>query len=257
MTIMDTRLREQLRALSEGQARTPLSQPVTVHSWNNRPQEGGSRSRLLLTAVGLLVVVVAGLSALVYSGGQLPVHLQLASPVTTPPAVQSTVPTAADEKAAMARLSAGLVQRKQIVIPPAAVENSPVAPVQARQVVTLLAVQPVTVASLPPLPSSPDSKTATPPAESEADAMKLAHRASELIQQGQIAGARVLLERAQAARDPKIDFALAETFDPNQLRLWKVLGMVGDPARARSLYQRAAKSGMAEASARIAALPAK
>lgn len=271
MNIMDTRLAEQLRALREGQPHVPRPEPATGRPWNEQARDGGSRSLWLLAGIGLLVLVVAGLLALVYSGRQLSLRLQLASPGASATATPSAAPTVAEEHAAMARLSAALVQRQQAKSAPTAVAGSPAAPVKAQPVVTLLAVQHVPIAPMtsapattdPVTPVSTDNTAAAPPGassavsppESEADAMKLAHRASDLIQQGQIAGARVLLERAQAAHDPKIDFALAETYDPNQLRHWKVLGMVGDPARARALYQRAAKGGMAEANTRIAALP--
>ena len=272
MNIMDTRLQERLQALSEKQAPETDFRPSVAHAWEEATAKPPLRSGLLVAGAGVLVVAVAGLSALLYSGRQLSVRLQLvppsrvvgvapaaaAKPLSAVAASPSLVPTDAQEKAAMARLSAALAQHKQAAPLPAAPAPVAAAPTAAsappaQQVVKLLSVQRVPVAgaaaSTPPAAAQP-----TPPAVSEADAMVLAHRASDLIQQGQIAGARVLLERAQGAHDPKIDFALAETFDPNQLSRWKVLGMVADPARARALYQQAADGGMKEAKARIEAL---
>ncbi len=278
MNIMDTRLQERLKSLTDGQPQAADYRPSVNGAWNGEARKSANRSPLLLAGAGLLVVAVAGLAVLVYSGRQLSVRLQLAPAGTTAPAAapvhavsaaladhpassaaSSTSPTAAEEKAALARLSAALVQRKQATLPPPTATKPPAAPAKANQVVTLMAVQHVPIAATPPASTptaSPVTATAAPPAVSEADAMKLAHRASDLIQQGQIAGARVLLERAEGAHDPKIDFALAETYDPNQLSLWKVLGLVADPVRARNLYQLAAKGGITEAKARIAALPA-
>jgi hypothetical protein len=79
-------------------------------------------------------------------------------------------------------------------------------------------------------------------------------RASSLIREGQVASARALLERASQSNDPAIAFALAETYDPKTLARWKTIGLSGDPAKARALYQTALDGGVAEARARIEAL---
>ncbi len=282
MNIMDTRLQEHLKTLAERQPPETNYRPSVAQAWEEASKKSPRRSGPLLIGAGVLVVAVVGLSALLYSGRQLSVRLQLvpsghpvaaapaaaAKPAPTNAANAATLPTDAQEKAAMARLSAELVQHKPVPAPavpaPAPAATAPAAagpasaaapPAPAKQVVKLLAVQRVPLGQAataqPPVVAQPAARTI-----SEADAMTLAHRAADLIQQGQIAGARVLLERAQGAHDPKIDFALAETYDPNQLSRWKVLGMVADPARARSLYQKAADGGMAEAKDRMAALPA-
>jgi hypothetical protein len=68
----------------------------------------------------------------------------------------------------------------------------------------------------------------------------LVERARGLIQLGDISGARLLLERAQARNAPNATFLLAQTWDPAMLKTWKVRGLRADPDLARSLYAKAA-----------------
>ena len=68
-------------------------------------------------------------------------------------------------------------------------------------------------------------------------------RARGLIRLGDISGARLLLERAQARNAPNATFLLAQTWDPAMLRSWKVRGLRPDPDLARSLYAKAAEPG--------------
>jgi hypothetical protein len=77
-----------------------------------------------------------------------------------------------------------------------------------------------------------------PPRAAAAD--PLVERAKALIRLGDISGARLLLERAQARDAPNATFLLAQTWDPAMLRAWKVHGLRADPDRARSLYAKAA-----------------
>jgi hypothetical protein len=50
-------------------------------------------------------------------------------------------------------------------------------------------------------------------------------------------------------------FHLAETFDPRMLEAWRVIGPVGDAAKARHLYEQAAIAQIVEARERLAGLP--
>jgi hypothetical protein len=79
-------------------------------------------------------------------------------------------------------------------------------------------------------------------------------RARALVERGDIAGARLLLEHAAASKDPRAIMALSETYDPAMLARWGARGIKGDPARARALYEKAAETGSAEARARMLAL---
>ncbi len=68
----------------------------------------------------------------------------------------------------------------------------------------------------------------------------LVERAKGLIRLGDISGARLLLERAQARNASNATFLLAQTWDPDMLRAWKVRGLRADPERAKDLYAKAA-----------------
>jgi len=79
-------------------------------------------------------------------------------------------------------------------------------------------------------------------------------RARTKIQQGDIAGARRLLERASEGSDRDALFALAETYDPRMLAKWGVLGTKPDLALAKELYGKAAGQGAQGAKERLLAL---
>jgi hypothetical protein len=84
---------------------------------------------------------------------------------------------------------------------------------------------------------------------SEDEARTLA-RAEALIRQGDIKGARLVLERATGAGGAHAWFALAETYDPRMLSSWRTFGIRGEPEKARELYGRAYAAGMIEAKER-------
>ncbi|MFG7489511.1 hypothetical protein [Methylorubrum rhodesianum] len=88
-----------------------------------------------------------------------------------------------------------------------------------------------------------DTARLTPPVETArptGQADPLVERARGLIRLGDISGARLLLERAQARNAPNATFLLAQTWDPDMLRRWHVRGLRADPDLARSLYAKAA-----------------
>lgn len=103
-------------------------------------------------------------------------------------------------------------------------------------------------------PASPAVAEKNPAAEGEAARLKrpvetarptlqadpLVERARGLIRLGDISGARLLLERAQARNAPNATFLLAQTWDADMLRRWNVRGLRADPDLARSLYAKAA-----------------
>ena len=83
---------------------------------------------------------------------------------------------------------------------------------------------------------------------------RLISRGLELIRDGDISGARLVLERALSSGDGRAAFLLGQTFDPHMLTEWQARGIKGDTARARELYERASQLGVAEAKDRIANL---
>ena len=83
---------------------------------------------------------------------------------------------------------------------------------------------------------------------------RLISRAESLIQQGDISGARLLLEPAVDAGSAQAAFLLAQTYDRGVLASRRVRGIAGDDAKARSLYTRAYQGGIVQARERIDAM---
>jgi hypothetical protein len=106
-----------------------------------------------------------------------------------------------------------------------------------------------------PAPAAAPAPAATQPGTlSQSDMRRLADKASQAVRDGDIMGARVILERAIDAGDPTAILALAQTHDPRVLERMGVRGIRGDPARARALYQQAQDKGLKEAAAALAGL---
>jgi hypothetical protein len=80
----------------------------------------------------------------------------------------------------------------------------------------------------------------------------LLKRAKGLIQIGDIAPARLLLERAADAQEPSAALLLAQTYDPAVLGTMDMRSITPDPAIARNWYQKAASFGSLEAQQRLA-----
>ncbi|WP_166294198.1 hypothetical protein [Bradyrhizobium sp. 2S1] len=83
---------------------------------------------------------------------------------------------------------------------------------------------------------------------------RLLARASALLGQGDIGGARIVLERAVETGSARASFMLAETYDPLVLSTWKTYGTRGDVTKARELYAKALAGGIQEAKGRSVAL---
>ena len=88
------------------------------------------------------------------------------------------------------------------------------------------------------------------------EAEKLYRRAEGLVADGDFAGARLLLERAVEAGHAGAMFMLASTYDPNVLGKVKTLGIEGEPAKAKALYQQALAAGIEDSNGRLSALSA-
>lgn len=101
---------------------------------------------------------------------------------------------------------------------------------------------------------APTVVTATPPARHLApdELAALLKRARGLIEVGDIAPARLLLERAADAQEATAALLLAETYDPAVLGTLDMRSITPDPAMARDWYQKAARLGSQEAQQRLA-----
>lgn len=131
----------------------------------------------------------------------------------------------------------------------AASRDAPDSDVYVPEVARLAPLESTPVVDRPASPTVTDrtsaAEAATPlrPAATARPAVQkdpLVERAKGLIRLGDISGARLLLERAQARNAPDATFLLAQTWDPAMLRSWKVRGLRSDPDLARSLYAKAA-----------------
>jgi hypothetical protein len=79
-------------------------------------------------------------------------------------------------------------------------------------------------------------------------------RAKSLLALGDIAAARLLLERAANAQDASAAFLLAQTYDPAVLGARDRRSITADPVMARDWYRKAASFGSADAQQRLTQL---
>jgi TPR repeat protein len=107
-------------------------------------------------------------------------------------------------------------------------------------------LQPQVIASEPPI--------APPPAQRKLDQDEIAvllKRGKDLIANGDLAAARLVLQRAANANDAEAALALGATYDPYVLRALKVYGFKADPDMARVWYEKARELGSAAAPRRL------
>lgn len=107
-------------------------------------------------------------------------------------------------------------------------------------------------AAAQPLPPAP----AAPARTLDADTLSgLMARAKSLMAVGDIAAARLLLERAANGQEAAAAFLLAQTYDPAVLGTKDTRSITADPATARDWYRKAARLGSTEAQQRLTELP--
>ena len=96
------------------------------------------------------------------------------------------------------------------------------------------------------------NEAAAPPKTLDAETLAaLMTRARSLLTLGDIAAARLLLERAANARDATAAFLLAQTYDPAVLGVRDTRSITPDPVMARDWYRKAASFGSAAAQQRL------
>jgi hypothetical protein len=106
--------------------------------------------------------------------------------------------------------------------------------------------------SLPEIRQPPPA-AAAPARKLDADELAtLLKRARGLIAIGDIAPARLLLERAADAQEASAALLLAQTYDPAVLGTQDSRSITPDPAAARGWYQKAAQFGSRDAEQRLA-----
>ena len=126
-------------------------------------------------------------------------------------------------------------------------------------------LQPVQIAAESPTPPPPaehqlDGTRAAPPIAPPPPAQRildreeiavLLKRGKDLIANGDLAAARLVLQRAANANDAEAALALGATYDPLVLRALKVYGLRADPVMARVWYEKARELGSAAAPRRL------
>ncbi len=96
------------------------------------------------------------------------------------------------------------------------------------------------------------NEAAAPSKTLDADTLAaLMTRAKSLLALGDIAAARLLLERAANAQDATAAFLLAQTYDPAVLGVRDARSTTPDPVMARDWYRKAASFGSADAQQRL------
>jgi hypothetical protein len=127
-----------------------------------------------------------------------------------------------------------------------ALQNNDTAPTQP-PAATLPPAQPAIV--IPPPAAIPEPR-ATPTLLRD-ESVAMLRRGQELIASGDIASARLMLQRVAEAGNAEACFTLAGTFDPAVLARLGVIGGRPNPAKAHFWYARAAELGSSEASQRL------
>jgi len=94
----------------------------------------------------------------------------------------------------------------------------------------------------------------SPPQIDEGEIAVLVKRGQDALTNGDLASARLLLNRAAAAGSAKAALALGATYDPLVIRRLGAVGAEPDAERARKWYQKAQELGSDAASEQLAKL---
>ena len=79
----------------------------------------------------------------------------------------------------------------------------------------------------------------------------LYRRGEQLIQQGDVASARLMFQRAAEVGDARSALALGASYDPDVLKKLGVFGVASNAVLAREWYAKASSFGSSEAALRI------
>jgi TPR repeat protein len=110
------------------------------------------------------------------------------------------------------------------------------------------------VAAIPVEPEKPAAQPSSRRSVSAAEEEYEMQRARALIENADIAAARLIYEAMAFKGSAPAAFAMGQTFDPDFLRNFTVGGLKPDIARAKKWYKKAVELGSSEAQNRLAAL---
>ena len=207
----------------------------------------GPQALLLLSAFA-----TAALLALVFRYARI-APMDRPAPVSTAAPVTAPAISDAERGAAQARLAEAMARfahpAPENPDPPA----PPEAPAEAAPEAPAAIAKPVALEA-PTVATSPPAATVARPAPSplsDADMRRLNDKAAQAIRDGDVYGARVILEKSIEGGDAKALMTLAETYDPRGLARMNAKSVKPDPARARALYMQALEKGVPGAKAKL------
>jgi hypothetical protein len=131
---------------------------------------------------------------------------------------------------------------------------APATPTEPQAEPQLVPQQTVVQQPMQPEPVRPVQEQRTGRILSADEVDQLVKRAEAFLNQGDVAAARLFLERAAESRDPAAILMLGTTYDPDVLHRMGVVGIRPDRERAQLWYARAAEFGSREARQRLTAL---
>ncbi|MBR0755226.1 hypothetical protein JQ604_23825 [Bradyrhizobium jicamae] len=201
-----------------------------------------SRSRIRLALVAASVVALAAALLSVDATRDIITHAKASLTGASPAETRVATAQAVEPKAAEPKAVEPVAQVEPQVEPLATTDE----PMRARMAAAFQdAVKSRAMAEAPP---------AAPPARrlDSGELAALLKRANSMLAIGDIAAARLLLERAADAEDADAALLLARTYDPDVLRSSDARSVKPDPAQARTWYRRAAELGSQHAQQRLA-----
>ena len=210
------------------------------HSDGNRPTSI-TPSRIL---TGLLVasVVAMGLALLSVDGARdVIINAKASFTGISPVQARAAVQAAVKEAAQPVAHSASVTQSDQP-------SRDEIAAAYQAAIKSLIVVREAAPAAPPIAPPAAPAARRLDPDELEA----LLKRARGLLAIGDIASARLLLERAADAQETDAALMLARTYDPEVLGKSDARSVTPDPERARNWYRKAAELGSQHAQQRLA-----
>jgi Sel1 repeat len=158
-----------------------------------------------------------------------------------PPAAAAAAPTLAAKPVKLVQLTNPAEERPALATTLASADDS-VAPAQnaspAPQQVDTVAVTPPM-----PTPTAEPTAMAAAPALGQDEIAALLARGKSFLLNGDIASARLLLQRAAEAGSAEAALTLGSTFDPRVIERLGAVGVTGDPKQAREWYEKAAQLG--------------
>jgi hypothetical protein len=247
--------------------------PVRI---DNRPTS--DRIALRLCAVAGIAAFFAGLTISLPINVSLPIKISLpikpqldavlhaaGTPALTATPVRvvhihtaiTPLPVASPTPVAPVAVAVHSAEATPVATEAAVVHDADVTPVAPAAVAVRSAEATLTSAPEPPeavqatVPPQPAAKTATLAPDEIAMLVK---RGKDLMMNGDISSARLLLRRAAAAGNAEAALAFGSTFDPAVITRLGAIGVQADAAKARKWYERAAALGSNFASEQIAKL---